>query len=64
MGPQCYRKTDSIPHVCGLHNVLLVKRVISIDQNAPHLGHVACYVCPVSETVVQDSEGLKPAVSR
>jgi hypothetical protein len=63
MGPRCYRKTESNPPACGLHNVLLVKTVISIDQNAPHLGRVACYVCPASETVVQDMEGLEPSVS-
>ncbi len=56
MGPQCFRKKDSDPPVCGVHGVLLAESAIPIDENAPHLGSVTCYVCPVSLTVVQDSE--------
>jgi hypothetical protein len=62
MGFQCFRKKESDPPVCGLHNVPLVEIVVSIDQNAPNLGTVDCYVCPVSNTVIRDLEELKPPV--
>jgi len=54
MGPRCFRKKDSIPPACGVHNALLVQAVVSIDENAPSLGQVACSVCPVSNLVVDD----------
>ena len=56
MGPLCYREKYSDPPACGVHGVLLAESAIPIDDNAPHLGHVVCYVCPVSSTVAQDSE--------
>jgi hypothetical protein len=60
MGPRCFRKKESNPPACGLHNVALEQKVIAIDENAPHLGRVTCFVCPVSDAVVEDVEMLDP----
>ena len=62
MGPQCFREKDSNPSACGVHNVALVQSTIPIDENAPYLGQVTCWICPVGGTVLQDSEGLDPKV--
>lgn len=60
MGPGCFRKKESNPPACGLHNVEFEQRVIAIDENAPYLGRVPCFVCPVSNSVVEDTEMLDP----
>jgi hypothetical protein len=60
MGPGCFRKKESNPPACGLHDVEFEHRVISIDENAPGLGRVTCLVCPVSDSVVEDTEMLDP----
>lgn len=60
MGPGCFRKKESNPPACGLHNVALEQTVIAIDENAPYLGRVNCFVCPVSNSVVEDTEMLDP----
>jgi hypothetical protein len=54
MAAPCFRKKDSDPPVCGLHQVLLVPVTVAIDHNAPHLGAVPCFVCPVGRQVVPD----------
>jgi hypothetical protein len=53
MGP-CFRKKTSNPPMCGIHNVVLVESKLPIDPNAPHLGHITGYVCPVSGHLVTD----------
>lgn len=53
MGP-CFRKKNSYPPTCGIHNVVLIDSKLPIDPNAPHLGHIICYVCPVSGKLVAD----------
>lgn len=55
MAALCFREKDSYPPVCGIHNVALVESKLPIDQNAPHLGYVTGYVCPVSGQVVMDA---------
>ena len=60
MGPRCFRKKESNPPACGLHDVELEQRVIAIDENAPYLGRVTCFVCPASDSVVEDTEMLDP----
>jgi hypothetical protein len=60
MGPRCFRKKESTPPACGLHDVVLEQRMIAIDENAPYLGRVTCFVCPVSNSVVEDAEMLDP----
>lgn len=50
----CFWKLNSNPPVCGVHNVALVQRDLPIDWNAPRLGELTAYVCPVSGQVVAD----------
>jgi hypothetical protein len=37
-----------------VHQALLVPVTVAIDHNAPHLGEVPCFVCPVSRQVLPD----------
>jgi hypothetical protein len=60
MAPRCFRKKESNPPACGLHNVTLEHRVIAIDENVPLLGRVICFVCPVSGSVLGDAEVSHP----
>jgi catabolite regulation protein CreA len=48
------QKKDSNLPVCGTHNVALKQQQISIDSNAPSLGRITCYVCPISRSVVKE----------
>jgi hypothetical protein len=52
MAAPCFRKPNSHPPVCGIHNVELVQREVPIDENAPRLGYVTVYVCTVSRKIV------------
>jgi hypothetical protein len=54
MMQQCYVKKDPKQPVCAVHNVVLEQNRISIDSNAPGLGQITCYLCPVSRAVVQE----------
>jgi hypothetical protein len=54
MAVPCFRKKDSSPPVCGVHKALLVPVRVAIDHNAPHLGEVPCFVCPVTRQVLPD----------
>jgi hypothetical protein len=49
----CFQTKESNLPVCGVHQVALVEDRIFIDPNAPGLGRVTCYVCPVGKTVVR-----------
>ena len=60
MSPQCSWKAGSDPPVCEVHDELLVQTVIPIDRNAPALGVLPCYVCPVSKDVVNEFKKTKP----
>lgn len=59
MTESCFKKKISDPPVCGVHNVAIVQRIISIDSNAPELGHITCDMCPVSRSVVREVMGFK-----
>lgn len=52
----CYEMKSANQLVCGEHRVPLVKNRIPIDSNAPGLGQVTCYVCPVSQSVAQEAK--------
>ena len=54
MAEQCFRKDDSNPPVCGVHNKTLQRTRISIDSQAAWLGHVTCDLCPTSRAVVRE----------
>jgi hypothetical protein len=54
----CFRKKNSNPPICGIHKIALVESQLPIDRNAPHLGSIISYVCPVSRQVVEDTARL------
>jgi hypothetical protein len=54
MAVLCVQKKDSNVPICDIHNVALKQHQIAIDSNAPSLGHITCYVCPVSRSVVRE----------
>lgn len=56
MPTPCFQKKDSNQPVCGVHDVALVRSRIPIDSNAPGLGCIACLVCVISRTVVQEGK--------
>jgi hypothetical protein len=60
MSERCFRKKDSNPPLCGVHNVCLVRSETPIDPLAPYLGRLTCLICPISEMVVLDSDGDQP----
>jgi hypothetical protein len=53
----CMQKKDSNLPLCTLHNVLLKQQEVPIDSNAPSLGRITCYVCPISRSVVRELRG-------
>jgi hypothetical protein len=61
MTESCFKKKISDPPVCGVHNVAIAQRTISIDSNAPELGRITCYICPVSRAVVREGDGIQEA---
>jgi hypothetical protein len=61
MTEHCFEKKDSNPPVCGVHNVALEQSQISIDSNAPALGKITCYKCPVSQAVVHEAKQFRNA---
>lgn len=54
MTAPCFRKKNSSPPTCGIHDVGLIRRKLPIDRYAPGLGSISCYICPVSGEVVPD----------
>jgi hypothetical protein len=64
MREQCFSRNDSNPPVCGVHQVAVVQRQVSIDPNAPGLGRVTCSMCPVSKAVVREVRGYYARNSR
>jgi len=57
MTEPCFQLKGSNPPICGVHRVVLAQEKVPIDRNAPGLGHITCYVCPVSHAVVQEVKG-------
>jgi catabolite regulation protein CreA len=51
------QKKDSNIPLCSMHNVALKQQQIAIDSNAPSLGRVTCFVCPISRSVVREMRG-------
>jgi hypothetical protein len=56
MAESCFKKKNTNPPACGVHNVALVEDRVSIDSNAPGLGKITCYRCPATGTVVPDGK--------
>ncbi len=53
----CFQKLDTNQPLCGIHNVVLVQNQIPIDAFAPQLGRITCFVCAVSQNIVQERKG-------
>jgi hypothetical protein len=51
----CFRKKNSNPPICGIHGIALIENQLPIDPNAPQLGYIIGYVCPVTQQVVTDT---------
>ena len=54
MEQSCFQLKGSMPPVCGVHKVPLVRDTIPVDGYHPYLGQITCYLCPVSRKVVAD----------
>jgi hypothetical protein len=48
----CFKKFDSEPPTCGLHDVRLIPRKELFDPDSPFLGLTNCFACPVSGLVI------------
>jgi hypothetical protein len=55
MTEPCFRKRESKPPVCGVHDAILVEKLVSIDANLPTLGMISCLICPTSKSVVREN---------
>jgi hypothetical protein len=54
MTAPCVQKTIMNVPYCAQHNVRLKQEQIPIDSNAPGLGRISCFVCPISQSVVRE----------
>jgi hypothetical protein len=50
----CFWNRNSLTPMCGVHNAALVKTIVQVDNVAPHLGQISCYICPKSGRVLQE----------
>jgi len=58
MPERCFIRKGSYPPLCGVHNVALLRDEVPIDAEAPHLGRIQCFLCPVTRMVLRDE--VKP----
>jgi hypothetical protein len=54
----CFQNKGSNPPVCGVHKAALVRTQVTIDPNAPQIGQITCFRCPISRNVVQELKGF------
>ena len=54
MGEPCFKKKDSNPPACGVHNVPLVQTQLPREMIASGYKEFTFLVCPVSGTVLSD----------
>ena len=64
MAEGCFHNGDSDQPGCGAHNVPLVQDMVPIDANAPWLGRIACFFCPVGRVVVEKRKGQRAQTNR
>ena len=50
----CFRKENSDPPICGVHNVPLVRRKLSVEMIGAGFEGSRFLVCPVSGQVIDD----------
>jgi len=54
MEEPCFKKKDSSPPVCGVHNVPLVRKYLPAEMTGAGYKTFAFLVCPVSGAVLND----------
>jgi hypothetical protein len=54
MAEPCFKKKDSNPPVCGVHNLPLVERQLPDELIAAEYKAFTFFVCPVSEAALKD----------
>jgi hypothetical protein len=54
MAKQCFKKKDSNPPTCGLHNVRLLRKRLPNELIAAGFKPFTFLVCPVSGEVLND----------
>jgi hypothetical protein len=63
MTEQCFKKKDSDPPVCGVHNVPLAQWEELSDIAEPSPGLIIDYFeCPTSHSLVLDVQGFRRLV--
>ena len=56
MATQCFKKKESNPPTCCVHNVPLEPRQLPVELAAAGLKASAFLICPVSDQVLTDEE--------
>jgi hypothetical protein len=56
MDERCFKKKDSNPPVCGVHNVQLIQKQVHEDLSVSGLGIFSFLLCPKSGEVIPDEE--------
>jgi len=59
MAEQCFRKEDSNPPLCGVHDVRLITKQLSDEMIAAGYKPLTFFVCPVSGAVLNDEKKRK-----
>ena len=59
MTEQCFRKEDSNPPVCGVHEVPLITRQLPDEMIAVGYKYLTFLACPVSGAVLNDEKKRK-----
>jgi len=60
MAEQCFKKKDSNPPVCGVHNVPLVRKQLSNKMIAAGYKGFTILVCPISGAVLNEDTAAHP----
>jgi hypothetical protein len=55
----CFKKKDSNPPICGLHNVQLIQKQTHEELSVSSLGMFTYLVCPKSGKVVSSEDVAK-----
>ena len=59
---ECFKKPESDPPACGLHQAHLFVSEALVERDAPYLGKTPCYICPATGSVVVGSLGIREPV--
>jgi hypothetical protein len=59
MAEKCFKKEDSEPPVCGVHDVPLIKRQLPEEMIAVGYKFLTFLACPVSGAVLNDDKKRK-----